>query len=339
MNFYQSDLWYTITSQIYKKPTFPVTFCDQSYRGITKQQQKFWTSFQWYMLHGLRRDTQHTLTELDWPSVAIQTSLQTIRRDYGKTWGDIFFQFWFIDIVDECHTMHMKDKEVVASFVQHKKQLQNNLWTNYKLFPSHRWHMPDTTIVLDLTKPLDDIRSWYSDSGKRYINKWKKAQLTFVVADEKLQESFYRIWYTMAYDKWFFVPSQDMYTQLMRWLTQNNQGALLVAMQGETIVSGSICVWIGSDLYYLYGATDRSFGDIGWHYWLTDRIIEWGQQQWYKNFDLLWVAPPDAWSTHPLSGVTRFKQAFGGKTIMYLGNYDYVFSPWLYQAFLLSRKM
>ncbi len=338
MDFYQSDLRHTISQEIYRKPVFDFSFNEKEYRWITKQQQKLWQSLKRYMAHGMRFENNHTLVEIEKPNELVEQGLRQIRRDFRKGRGDIFFQFWFTDLIGQCPTHELKDKATVDIFIQQKKILRDQLFQYHKLVPSRRRHMPDTTIVLDLKKTADEARSGYSESGKRYINKWKKESLDFHIADESERESFYNIWYTMAYDKWFFVLPRETFLALMKRLTEKNKGRLFLATKWWQPVSGSICVKLGDDLVYLYGATDRSFWDIGWHYRLTHKIAERWHKEGLVHFDLLGVAPPDATGDHPLIWVTRFKQAFGGQTHIYLWNYDLVFNPWMYQAFQWRRS-
>ncbi len=337
MNFYQSDLRRTISDEIYHKPIFDFPFNEQKYRWITKEQTKLWKTLNRFMSHWLRFDNNHSVIDLEKPSEPIVQWLTLVRRDFNKWRWDIFFQFWFTDIIREAPTQKLKDIWVVEDFIENKKKLQSQLLNNHKLIPSHRRHMPDTTIILDLKKTWEEARSGYSDSGKRYINKWKKESLDFHIAQESDREKFYSVRYTMAYDKWFFVLQKETFLSLMKRLTAKKKWRLFLASKWWNIVSGSICVKLDQDLIYLYGATDRSYGDIGWHYRLTNEIVKRWHKEWLQHFDLLGVASPDAKEDHPLAGVTRFKQAFGGQTQIYLWNYDFVFNPWLYQAFLRSR--
>ena len=53
-------------------------------------------------------------------------------------------------------------------------------------------------------------------------------------------------------------------------------------------------------LIYLYGATDRGFGDIGAHYWLTMHIRARARDNRFSSFDLLGIALPGYDNNHPL---------------------------------------
>ena len=124
----------------------------------------------------------------------------------------------------------------------------------------------------------------------------------------------------------------------MELLHETSQGRLFIAKKDDQIVSGSVCLQIEKQLVYLYGATDRAFGAIGAHHRLTIQILSRAREHHLSSFDLLGIASPGAAADHPLQGVTRFKQSFGGETIVYTGAYDLVCSPRGYRAFKLWRK-
>ncbi len=375
MNFYQSPLWRHIQQDIYKKPTFELTIKGQECFGIIKTQRRLGKELNRYMVHWVQ------WIDLKNPDEALVQELTRIQRDHNKSRGDIFFQFGCLDTLRSGTTNEIKkDAELVAALVQQKIELNQAMRDRYQLLPAWREHMPDTTVQLPLTEGITQIRKWYSSSGKRYINKAKKEDLSFEIAtSEATWKTFWAIRYSMAYDKWFAIVPEEVFIDLMYYLTESGQGRLMLARKGNRIVSGSVVLslekgnktqetrlkkqegrtwdkwkkitpnpslekrgaWGGSStakqLIYLYGATNREYGNIWGHYRLTDQILKRWSQQWYEYYDLLWVAPPGD-EHHYLSGVTRFKQAFGGNTIYSAWNYDSIYNAKLYRAMQVMKK-
>jgi len=198
--------------------------------------------------------------------------------------------------------------------------------------------MPDATVLLDLSAWIEPLQAWYSRSCKRYINKAKKHDLTFVLAKKEQWSLFRENRYEMSYDKWFAVLWRDVFLDLMMYITESEQWDLFLAMKWDEIVSGSVMLRIQKDMYYLYGSTNRAYGDIWWHYRLKNQLFARAVEQWYESCDLLWVAPPYNMDEHYLWWVTRFKQSFGGKTILYTWNYDLVFNSMLYRLMQSLKK-
>lgn len=337
MNFYQSDLRRYINQEIYQKPIFELSLFGKEYFGIVKSQRRLGKTLNRYMIHGIE------WVDLKKKNKELSETLAHIRRDYAKKRGDIFFQFGFLDEFEKVDTKLLKDDEKKVEQIQKQKMKLNQVLRDwYELLPSWREHMPDTTIKLNLTQWIQALRSWYSKSGKRYINKAKKEDLSFDVAKGKEWSEFWEIWYSMAYDKWFSIVTKQQFIDLMDYLTTQNLGWLYIAKKWRKIVSWSVVLHheLGKkrkELIYLYGATNREFGSIWWHYRLTDQIMKRWAKKWYEAYDLLGVAPP--WNTfHYLAGVSRFKQSFGGKTIMSSGNYDMVFNSLLYRAMQVIKR-
>ncbi len=269
-------------------------------------------------------------------------SIGRLRRDYWSTRGDIFFQFWVLNEYKTIDTKVLKsDEKFVTEYTNANEKLIKHVRKTYALVPSWREHMPDTTVKINLENWIQEIRKWYSSSGKRYINKAKKEDLEFDVWSKKDRSRFWEIRYSMSYDKGFSIVWKDTFLQLMEHLTQHNQWWLYLAKKWSKIVSWSVVLefqnWKEKELIYLYWATNREFWNIWWHYRLTDNIMKRWAHSWYVLYDLLWVAPP--WNDkHYLSWVTRFKQAFWGKTILSHGNYDLVFNSMLYRTMQMLKK-
>lgn len=330
MNFYQSDLRKTINQEIYQKPSFELELLWNTYHWIVKSQRRLWRQLNRYMVHGVE------WAEIDGSNTVLQEELTRVRRDFAKSSGDIFFQLWFLDPMWTGDTAELKKDEKLTTDLIQKKTTLNEHMTPLELYPSRREHMPDTTIRIPLSWGLDAMRSGYSKSGKRYINKAKKADLSYDVATAQEWKVFREIRYTMSYDKGFAIIDQESFIRLMEYLTSTQQWALHLAKKGKKIVSGSVVLHNDKDLIYLYGATDREHGAIWGHYRLTDQIMKRWSHHGYETYDLLWVAPPGQ-DDHYLSSVTRFKQAFGWETIVSVGNYDLVFNSLLYRAFQVVK--
>lgn len=335
MNFYQSPLRKYINQYIYKKPIFAVKFLGQEYFGIMKHQRKLGMEFRWYMIHGItwlyKKDTAEK-------QASIEDEIHALHKHFGKSWQDILIQLGCIDIRDNSLTKETKDKEKIQDLWQQRKTIQQNFFSHYKLLPTWRQHMPEATITIDLSLDAAHFKEQCSRSGKRYINKAHKAGLNYGKAEKEDREPFRRMRYRTAYDKWFHIISLEQYMDLMEYLASSKQWDLFLAKQGDDIISGSIITYHEDTLVYLYGATDRTYGDVGGHYGLMYYIIK----RWHKckktSLDLLGIDPIWWHSLHTLWWVNRFKQALGGTTISYVGNFDYLFNPTLYKAMKLIKR-
>ena len=93
----------------------------------------------------------------------------------------------------------------------------------YDLKPSVREHMPSATLMLDISLGALDMKADFSKSCKRFLNKARKADVSFYLAEQKEREKFRHVRYTMAYDKGLSILSQDMVLDLMNYLVATKQ--------------------------------------------------------------------------------------------------------------------
>ncbi len=334
MTLFQSPLRKTISQEIYKKSLFEVSIEGKPYRGVAKFMKRFGARTARYMVHGV----EFSNTDAFSPDLA--ESIARLKRDLNHHWWDIFVQLGITNILDARPTADVKIAENSQEITKKHMYQASDLLQRYSMRPSWREHMPQATIIFDLSQPVQYILDGFSTSGKRFLKKAEKEDLSFEIASNPSdREAFYRIRYTMSFDKDFNIISLETFMQLMNYLESTHQGALFLCKKNWAIVSGSLCLFLGASLIYLYGATNRQWGDIWWHYWLTTKIIEWAHDQHvYTSFDLLGVSAARDHEHHHLQWVTRFKQAFGGTTVSYVGNYDIIFNPLLYTWFSRWKK-
>lgn len=89
-------------------------------------------------------------------------------------------------------------------------------------------------------------------------------------------------------------------------------------------------------LYYVYGGSSDQYRHLMASNLLMWEAICFGIKLKAEIFDLWGSLPPDYSSAHPWAGFTRFKQGYGGKFVQFVGSYDLVINPFLYQLYTLA---
>jgi hypothetical protein len=332
MNFYQSWLRKTINSTILGKPVIDIELFGKQYWGTLKQQKHLWKTLRRRMIQGVQFEEGITQENRNKQVAAIRSQIVHGRWDF-------LIQVWCVNVLDSSPTKLVKNKETQNQLHDTREKLQLDLLQKYSLEKWLRTHLPDATIVLDLTLDEKEYRKQLSTSGKRYINKWKKAELVFEQATSDQREEFRDVRYKTGYDKWFHVLPKDQFLKLREYCLSEKKGTLFIWLKDDKIVTWWVYLYYGKQMIYLYGWTDRAWGDIWAQYRLTDQIIRRGKEEKYTSLDLLGVAPVGFEKGHDRAWVTRFKQAFGGETISYRGSYDLIFNTWVMKAFEWKRKM
>lgn len=88
-------------------------------------------------------------------------------------------------------------------------------------------------------------------------------------------------------------------------------------------------------LYYVYGGSSDQYRHLMASNLLMWEAIRFGMKLKAEIFDLWGSLPPNYSSVHPWAGFTRFKQGYGGKFVQFVGSYDLIINPFLYQLYTL----
>lgn len=327
MNFYQSNVWKSITKDIYKKPTFEIDIGWETLLWIQKKIRKLWVELSWF--------------QVLWANLYSFEELDNIRkiivRDFWDKYSNIFFQLWFINNIKSWNFFYYFSKEYIEDVKSKRADISKNIIWNW-FEKSFRENMPEATVYFDLNDWIDNIYKWFSKSSRNHINKWIKKWLYFIEANWEEYEKFYELWKETSCFKWFSIIDKDTFNNLIKYISVNNSWKLFLAKLEDEIVSWSLCLFEKDSIFYLYWATNRKFWNVWWHHFLKYEILKRWISNMYRYVDLLWVSP--TWQLdHHLIWVTRFKESLWWYKIDYYWNYDIVLNPYLYKLFRFVRKI
>ncbi len=99
---------------------------------------------------------------------------------------------------------------------------------------------------------------------------------------------------------------------------------LVARFEGESLAIG---LWLGfgNTLTYLYGGSSNKHRNVMAPYKLHWDAMRWGRNHGYTLYD--WWGIDGKKSVFNLSGVSRFKQGFGGEVVEFADTKDFVFRP------------
>jgi lipid II:glycine glycyltransferase (peptidoglycan interpeptide bridge formation enzyme) len=97
------------------------------------------------------------------------------------------------------------------------------------------------------------------------------------------------------------------------------------------------CLWVrvGKHVWYTYGASSTSGRELR-----PSNAIQWQMMKDARDaganiYDMRGIAATLN-EKSPLFGLLRFKIGTGGKVIQYVGEWDFVFKPFIYKAFRIA---
>jgi lipid II:glycine glycyltransferase (peptidoglycan interpeptide bridge formation enzyme) len=107
---------------------------------------------------------------------------------------------------------------------------------------------------------------------------------------------------------------------------------LMLAEQDGQPLAGLVLAVSGSYAIYLYGASTAVRRNAMPTYLLQWKTMQTARHLGARRYDLFGV-PPDRRPGHPMHGLLRFKEGFGGSHITRRGCWDYPFDDQRYQVF------
>ena len=122
----------------------------------------------------------------------------------------------------------------------------------------------------------------------------------------------------------FVTRGADYFSSMLRNLGEHAR--LYMAYYNEIPVAGTLAVWFGDKVWYLYGASSNEYRNLMPNYLLQWEMIRWAVEKNCRIYDFRGVSG-DLSEDNPLYGLYRFKKGFNGDFVEFIGELDYVISP------------
>lgn len=113
---------------------------------------------------------------------------------------------------------------------------------------------------------------------------------------------------------------------------------LYMAFVGDKPIAGTLAIWYGDKVWYLYGASSNEDRNYMPNYLLQWSMIRWAVEKGSRVYDFRGV-PGDVGEDHPLYGLVKFKRGFNGDYTEFVGEMDLVLSPFFYRVIEKSQHL
>lgn len=102
-------------------------------------------------------------------------------------------------------------------------------------------------------------------------------------------------------------------------------------------IAGTLAVHYGDKVWYLYGASSNEHRNLMPNYLLQWNMIQWAIEKKCRIYDFRGVSG-DLDENNPLYGLYKFKKGFNSELTEFIGEYDWVISPFWYNFLNFSTK-
>jgi peptidoglycan pentaglycine glycine transferase (the first glycine) len=206
---------------------------------------------------------------------------------------------------------------------------------HYRTEKSKGQRFPEATRIIDLSIPEEEIFAQFSQTCRRHIRKAEKGGVRVFSGNDT--EAFAKMSQKTAKRDGFAAHAKTYFQKFLSAFENNVE--LLFAATGEEILCGGIFVHEKETTYYYYGASTEEKRELN-----APTYLQWEAMKRAKNrgstyFDLLGIAPKNASENHPLAGVDRFKQKFGGKGVEFFPESNIIFKPFWFFVYRFSKTV
>ncbi|MCC7303914.1 peptidoglycan bridge formation glycyltransferase FemA/FemB family protein [bacterium] len=235
---------------------------------------------------------------------------------------------------------------VLETLLPHLKQLANNLSVHFIRFDpilensteieeellltglkkAPTYVQPEKTIIVDLTPAEDDILMGMSPSQRNGVKRGIKDGVTvrYSTSDEDF-DIFWKMYQNTVSLKHFVSYSRRYYHSQLEVLKQYGTYEICIASVNNVPQTASLITYDRTTAYYLHTGRAYSNSPVTKH---ASKVQVWelmkhAKARGLKAFNLYGIAKQDNDPYDPWAGLTEFKRGFGGKTIEYVGAYDY----------------
>lgn len=201
------------------------------------------------------------------------------------------------------------------------------------------------TLQLDLTKSEDELLKAMHPKARYNIKVAEKHSVH--VEETNTQEGFETFWkltQETTTRQQFFAHTktyhQTQWNTLPHKIKLNTLSShLLIAHYDKQPLTAWILFVFKDMLYYPYGASSQEHRETMHSTAMMWEAIKFGKKNKLKTFDMWGSAAPGTSSSDPWFGFTQFKERFGPERIEFVGSFDLVINPLLYQLYKLADKL
>jgi len=195
---------------------------------------------------------------------------------------------------------------------------------------------PNQTNIISLSESEGEIFSNMKPKWKRNINKAKRHGVKVnELKDDNAISRFYEIISDVSKNTDFKIHSKEYFSDMWENLKVDNLVRIFIAEADNKLLASYLILTSKNSACEIYGGANKAGRDLEAGYLLKWEIMKQMKKEGKLYYDQWGVAPKDDLK-HPLSGITYFKEGFGGEFVQFLPQYAKVKSKFLFGLFKLK---
>ena len=219
------------------------------------------------------------------------------------------------------------------------------------LYPSFHPLFTKYTFQLDLTKSEEELLKNMHPKTRYNI---RVAQKHDVITEEdnsgKAFEEYLRLTNETTKRQGFYAHDENYHRLMWQTLKILNPDKLTAHLllakfrpPNSDVRPLVLAAWVlfvfGDTLYYPYGASSSEHRETMASNLMMWEAIKFGKKLGLKTFDMWGSLGPNPDKNDKWYGFHRFKEGYGPKLVEFVGSYDLVINPFLYELYKIADKL
>ena len=173
-------------------------------------------------------------------------------------------------------------------------------------------------------KTSEELLMSLPQSTRRKVRAGAKKGVTVEIRGKEAVPDFARLMLETGVRDGFVTREAPYFENLLDNLGEHAR--LYMAYYEGQAIAGTLAIWYGDKVWYLYGASSNEHRNLMPNYMLQWSMIEWAVEKGCRIYDFRGV-PGRVGEDHPLYGLYKFKLGFGGDYVEFVGEMDMVLNP------------
>jgi lipid II:glycine glycyltransferase (peptidoglycan interpeptide bridge formation enzyme) len=188
------------------------------------------------------------------------------------------------------------------------------------------------TVLLDVRGEPEEWLARMKPKWRYNIRLAERKGVAIRAGTEADLPAFFRMYAETAARDGFLIRPEAYYREVWQQFLAARQAELLLAEVDGQPVAGLALFFLGRRAWYIYGASTGQHRALMPNHLLQFSAMQRASALGCTHYDL-WGAPDVFDDSDRMLGVYRFKQGFGGETVLGLGAFDFPARPALYRLF------
>lgn len=198
---------------------------------------------------------------------------------------------------------------------------------------------PRHTIVINTTTSPAEILAQMNQKTRYNIRlaekrgvtvRWSNEQSDFAIFLDLIERTYAR--------QGVRAHSRNYYQKLFFTLSGAGMANLVLAEFAGQVLAANLMIWHQKTATYLHGGSSDNHKDLMAPHVLQWATIQEAHRRGIHDYDL-WGAAPTGEANHKLSGVTRFKEGFGGQLVEFPPAANLILQPQWYWVYRMAKRM